>query len=202
MPENVNETASAGATTTPALSEAMRRVFCGPEAALPDMLDARERRAACQRWLLAEAEAGESLLSITLSIPGPHKTSDVLEAVFDELCTRAEEALDGAPVRERTRLGGVSGPELLMLVGLEPLELKRRVSAVEETHPLGRLADLDVLGRTGDTLYSVQRTEIGLPPRRCLICDGEAKACARSRAHTVSDMQERIAEIISQGGCI
>ena len=202
MPENVNETASAGATTTPALSEAARRVFCGPEAALPDMLDARERRAACQRRLLAEAEAGESLLSITLSIPGPHKTSDVLEAVFDELCARAEEALDGAPVRERTRLGGVSGPELLMLVGLELLELKRRVSAVEETHPLGRLADLDVLGRTGDTLYSVQRTEIGLPPRRCLICDGEAKACARSRAHTVSDMQERIAEIISQGGCI
>ena len=38
MPENVNETVSAGATTTPALSEAARRVFCGPEAALPDFL--------------------------------------------------------------------------------------------------------------------------------------------------------------------
>ena len=141
-------------------------------------------------------------LSITLSIPGPHKTSDVLERVFDELVDQAVASLDGAAVRERTSLGGVSGPELMMLVELEPLELKRRVSAVEETHPLGRLADLDVLGRTGDTLFSVQRTEIGLAPRRCLICDGEAKACARSRAHTVLEMQEKIAEIISQGGYI
>ena len=183
-------------------SALVSRVFCGPEAQLPDMLDARERRAAMQRTLLAGARDGESLLSITLSIPGPHKTSDVLERVFDELVDQAVASLDGAAVRERTSLGGVSGPELMMLVELEPLELKRRVSAVEETHPLGRLADLDVLGRTGDTLFSVQRTEIGLTPRRCLICDGEAKACARSRAHTVLEMQEKIAEIISQGGYI
>lgn len=187
---------------TSATSELVDRVFYGPTAQLPDMLDARERRAAMQRTLLADARDGESLLSVTLSIPGPHKTSDVLERVFDELVDRAVDALDGAATRERTRAGGVSGPELMMLVALEPLELKRRVSAVEETHPLGRLADLDVLGRTGDTLFSVQRTEIGLPPRRCLICDGEAKACARSRAHTVIEMQEKIAEIISQGGYI
>lgn len=190
------------ANDEPKLSERAARVFCGPVAELPDMLDARERRAAMQRELLGRAHEGESLLSITLSIPGPHKTSEVLERVFDELSSQAVSALDGAAVREQTRAGGVSGPELMMLVELEPRELKRRVAAVEETHLLGRLADLDVLGRTGDTLFSVQRTEIGLPPRRCLICDGEAKACARSRAHTVHDMQEKIAEIISQGGYI
>ena len=177
-------------------------VFDGPEAALPDMLDARERRAACQRELLADAHDDESLLCITLSIPGPHKTSPVLEHVFDVLAAQAEAALDGAAVRERRALGGVSGPELLMLVALPARETKRRVVQVEQVHPLGRLADLDVLGRTGDTLFSVQRTELGLPPRRCLICDGEAKACARSRAHTVYEMQETIAQMIEQGGYI
>ena len=187
---------------TASLSQRASVVFAGPEAALPDMLDARERRAARQCALLADAGDGESLLSITLSIPGPHKTSAVLERIFDVLVARVELAIADAPVRERCRLGGVSGPELLMLVGLDAHELKRRMVDIEQTHPLGRLADLDVLGRTGDTLFSVQRTELGCPPRSCLICDGEAKACARSRAHTVSEMQEKIAEIISQGGYI
>lgn len=177
-------------------------VFDGPSVELPAMLDARERRAACQRRLLAEADEGESLLSATLSIPGPHKTSAVLEGVFDELMAAADAALADVPVRRRTRLGGPAGPELMELVGLAPEELKRRMTGIEQDHPLGRLADLDVLGRGDAAPRSVSRTELGLPPRRCLICDGEAKACARSRAHTVYEMQEKIAEIIQQGGHI
>ena len=97
---------------------------------------------------------------------------------------------------------GPAGPELMELVGLAPEELKRRMTGIEQDHPLGRLADLDVLGRGDAAPRSVSRTELGLPPRRCLICDGEAKACARSRAHTVYEMQEKIAEIIQQGGHI
>lgn len=177
-------------------------VFDGPSVELPAMLDARERRAACQRRLLAEADEGESLLSATLSIPGPHKTSAVFERVFDDIMAAADAALADVPVRRRTRLGGPAGPELMELVGLAPEELKRRMTGIEQDHPLGRLADLDVLGRGDAAPRSVSRTELGLPPRRCLICDGEAKACARSRAHTVYEMQEKIAEIIQQGGHI
>lgn len=177
-------------------------IFNGPEVQLSQMLDARERRTACQRKLLQAARPGEALLSITLSIPGPHKTSEVLERLFDGIISEVDAALAGVETRERTRLGGATGPELLMLVDLDALELKRRMADIEETSPVGRLADLDVLGRAGDTLYSIQRTEIGLSPRRCLICDGEAKACARSRAHTVKEMQEKIAEIIHRGGYI
>lgn len=190
------------ATNQPALSACAAVVFDGPCVELPQMLDARERRAALQRQLLADADEGESLLSFTLSIPGPHKTSAVLERVFNELASQVDTALADVPVHDRMRAGGATGPEFLMVCGCAPRDLKRLMVAIEETHPLGRLADLDVLGRTGDTLYSVSRTELGLPPRRCLICGGEAKACARSRAHTVQAMQERIAEIIQQGGYI
>ncbi len=202
--EAVDKSEMTGAGERP---DAVAVVFDGPEAALPDMLDARERRAARQRALLAGTASGTdaadaSLLSITLSIPGPHKTSEALMRVFSVLRDAAMDALGATPVLAREELGGVSGPELLAVVGLPARELKRRMVQIEETHPLGRLADLDVLERTGDTLRSVSRTELGLTPRRCLICDGEAKACARSRAHTVREMQERIAEIISQGGYI
>lgn len=196
----------AGAKAMPSGSPAaeaafVASVFDGPEVELAEMLDARERRARIQRDLLAEALPGETLLSATLSIPGPHKTSAVLECAFRELVRALESGFSGARVRSRTRISDASGPELLMLVRMPALELKRLAIDVEEHHPLGRLADFDVVELTDGMPRPVSRTELGLAPRRCLICGGEAKACARSRAHTVKDMQVAIAEIIRQGGC-
>lgn len=218
------------------------------------MLDARERRAACQRELLAEAQAGEALLSFTLSIPGPCKTSAALEAAFIALEGAVLEALDGTEVRRTCRLGGATGPELIMLVALPALELKRRMIAVERKHPLGRLADLDVFAspldegegsggcddplghfesrtdpskrdaahgtgeqsanapgnegnnestsanRASQPLRPIERTELGEPARTCLICGKPAKECARSRTHSVQDMQDTIAKLMYQGG--
>lgn len=176
-------------------------VFDGPEVGLAEMLDARENRARIQRDLLAESLDGETLFSATLAIPGPHKTSSVLERAFAELVGALEAGLAGVRMRARTRLSGAPGPELLMLVKMPALELKRLAIDVEECHPLGRLADFDVVELTDGMPRPVSRTELGLAPRRCLICGDEAKACARSRAHTVKDMQVAIAEIIRQGGC-
>ena len=175
-------------------------VFAGPEVALSDMLAARERRVSCQRAMLAAAGDSEALLCLTLSIPGPVKTSAALERVFDALVSEAKAALADARLLEERSLGGATGREYLALVELPAAELKRRMVGIEETHPLGRLGDLDVLARAGDTLHSVSRTELGFPPRTCLICGNEAKVCARSRAHTVDEMQAEIARIIDQGG--
>ena len=47
-------------------------------------------------------------------------------------------------------------------------------------------------------MVKVDRQEIGLPGRRCLICGGPAKVCARSRAHTVAALQERTHEILRE----
>ena len=40
---------------------------------------------------------------------------------------------------------------------------------IEETHPYGRLVDLDVLWGN-EELKSLHRGDLGLPPRRCFIC--------------------------------
>lgn len=176
-------------------------VFNGPAVTLPEMLEARDRRASEQHRLLAGASEGSSLLSATLAIPGPVKTSPVLFRVFCELMDAAEVALGGTRVLARTDLGGPTGAERLMLVELDGAALKRAMVGVEESHPLGRLIDLDVVGvGPGGNLVPMQRTELGFPARTCLICGGPAKACARSRAHSVEEMQQRIATIIEEGG--
>ena len=189
-----------GATVRDGIDEIVADVFDGPQVALPQMLDAREHRAVEQARLLGSAEGGECLLALTLAIPGPVKTSVALVGAFDELLDEAVEVLDDAQITRSVRYGGATGPECLMLVTMDARELKRRMVAIEQTHPLGRLADLDVLERTDTGLRSVSRTELGFAPRTCLVCGGEAKVCARSRAHSVAEMQRKIATIIEEGG--
>lgn len=88
-----------------------------------------------------------------------------------------------------------TGPEYYLAVSLAPQELKQRMVKIEETHPYGRLVDLDVLWGN-EELKSLHRGDLGLPPRRCFMCQEEAKVCGRNRRHSLEAMQEKITEII------
>ena len=65
---------------------------------------------------------------------------------------------------------------------------------IEETHPLGRLFDMDVYDKTGN---GISREQLGAPPRRCLLCGQGAKSCGRSRSHTIEELYARVEDIIS-----
>ena len=80
-----------------------------------------------------------------------------------------------------------------LLTGLPPLEAKKRACEIEEQHELGRLLDIDVLDEQGVPL---SRELVGRDARRCLICDGDARCCMRSHAHTLEELQTRINEMI------
>ncbi len=66
-------------------------------------------------------------------------------------------------------------------------------SGMKKEPSLGRLFDLDVIRPDG---RQVSRTELGLPQRLCLICGNSAKDCARSRWHTVAELQEKTRSIL------
>ena len=51
-------------------------------------------------------------------------------------------------------------------------------------HPPGRL--------------KVDREELNLEGRRCLICGGPAKVCSSRRIHTVAELQEKTTEILTE----
>lgn len=66
---------------------------------------------------------------------------------------------------------------------------------IEEADGLGRLFDMDVLAPDGRKL---DRGELGLPPRRCLICGGPAAECASRRAHTARELQGRTRKVLCE----
>lgn len=174
-------------------------VFDGPAVDLMSMLDARESRVRVQQKLL-EANPTNAMLSATMNIPGEVKTSEVIREVFTTVIEAAERVLSDIIVTDQEYRDLPTGPEYYLTLPLTSVELKQRMIQLEQNHPWGRLLDLDVLWLKDGTLTSVSRETLNLPARTCFICNENAKDCGRSRRHSVSQMQQVIADLI-QSGC-
>ena len=153
-----------------------------------DMMEARDRRAETQRRLLDQYR--QTLLCFTMNIPGPEKDNALIRQGFalgQDALRQGFARLGVQPLYQETRCQA-TGCEGYYVLPLPPLTVKRLTADIEEATPEGRLFDMDVLRPDG---AKVERQEVGLPSRRCLICGQEAYACARSRAHTVAELREK-----------
>lgn len=152
-----------------------------------DMADARDARALAQRQMLAEF--GVPLVSLSMNIAGPVKSTRAIEYAFDRALFEVHAqlaALGGALEQRVERL--FTGSQALFAVDSSALKIKKSMCWIEENTPLGRLFDIDVLDSDGQ---KIDRTQLGLPVRRCLICGEQASVCARSRAHSVEELLAR-----------
>ena len=156
----------------------------GRAVALDDILAARDARVARQQAMQA---AGGVLLSLTLVAPGAVKRSPLLDAIFAAALDAIRPLVDDA--RARIEAVDDSGHHALYLLDGEARDWKTRMLALENRAPLSRLWDIDIIDRDG---VAVSRRDLGLPPRRCLICDDDAKTCARERRHSIAALQADI----------
>ncbi len=165
------------------------------QVSLPEMLDARERRATEQRRLLNTFH--ETLLCFTMNIAGPVKNSERIRAGFEIGKKRLKDRLRAAGIRWtlREEINEKTGNEIIYVLAQNPLSIKKITSEIEEESTLGRLFDMDVLGPDGE---KADREQIGFPGRRCLICGKPAKECARSRTHTVEELQKKTTQILDE----
>jgi holo-ACP synthase len=72
---------------------------------------------------------------------------------------------------------------------MDPLEVKVRTVEIENSHPLGRLIDIDVFKPDG---IALSRTELGLSQRKCYLCNDVAHNCVRSHKHSTEEIIEYI----------
>lgn len=159
---------------------------------LPQLLAARDARAALERDLLAQY-ARCTLVVLTVVVPGAEKRTEASLLVARAACAALDKLL-AAHCRHRLERDLATGFEAYWLVDLPQLEAKRRTVELEDTHPLGRLFDVDIILPEGRPL---SRTELGAPPRRCLLCDREARFCMRNGSHTREELHAKIAQMIA-----
>ena len=88
-----------------------------------------------------------------------------------------------------------TGPEAFLILDGSAKDSKQAAIEFEDNDNLGRLFDIDVLNKQHGH-YS--RVELGMQTRKCLICNENAKECARSRKHSVAELQNKISEIYAE----
>ena len=162
------------------------------EITLDQLLKARDDRYARQLALTREWP-DRTLVCLTVVLPGPVKRDDRSLKVAEAAVAAVQEMLR-PEVHELYDLE--TGYEGYFLVDGDLLEVKRACCRIEDTHPYGRLMDLDVLERVGDTVVPVGRDRVGEEPRRCLLCDRPARECMRAHAHPYGDIFRAIDKIL------
>lgn len=87
-----------------------------------------------------------------------------------------------------------TGPEVIIKTSRPAHEIKLLMIELEESLPLGRLLDIDVLTEGS----ALSREAMGLNPRRCFLCDKPARECSRSAAHPLTALLEAIETLMLQ----
>lgn len=170
----------------------------GAQGLMESPLDARETRWRRRLDLAAALPPGCSLLSFTLRMPAPLRLGGGYDRAagewFDEL--RGFLARKGLPVLSYEFRVSADGPEGFCAVRGEGNDVKRRAVAFEETDPCGALVDVDVTCPDGSV---PGRRELELPPRRCVVCGGEAAPCVTGRAHSAEELRTAVEHIAERG---
>ncbi len=158
---------------------------------LTEMLDAREHRAQAQNELLRQADPAFCLVSLSLNIAGGVKRTPKTRLLFD----RGLKAFDqlGFPEEQRQITDAKTGTEALILLHADAARVKAALERLEDAFPAARLFDFDVLNAQGEKLSRST-------PRKCLVCDGPAAVCARSRAHGL-DAVKAATDALLDGFC-
>ncbi len=158
------------------------------EITLQEMLDAREQRVRRQQELLCAYSA--PLLCITMNIAGPVKTTPLIERGFQAGLDALEKRLSGGIIRHREITHAATGSTAYYAVDLPAEELKNLCQEIEESAPIGRLFDMDVLTPTGEKL---QRKTL----RGCLVCGAPGRDCAARRLHSVAELQSATVKLLT-----
>jgi len=168
-------------------------VYHGPVVSLEQVLDSRENRANKQReWVQTHSLP---LVSFSINMMGEVKKNTIAQIAFYAGVEAIFSACDDAQLTliRHESVEADSGYELLAAIYThDVISLKKRMIAIEEEHTLGRLFDIDVIPQN---LQPISRQEVNRSPRRCLVCDSEAKLCARTRAHTKAQLINKMMEM-------
>ena len=161
--------------------------------ALDQLLASRDRRWHRQQELLRE-HPDETLLCLTVIMPGAVKRNR-FSLVVAQAATEAMRVAFADSITWMEERDLETGFEAYAFTTHPLLDAKRMACHIEEEHPLGRLFDLDVIDTTGTP---VSRSAIGAEPRRCLLCQQEARFCMRNHTHSREELQARIEKIVDE----
>lgn len=158
---------------------------------LSALLDAKEHRSQQQQTLLQRYQ--KPLISFTINYPGAIKYNPEVQQFFKLGCDAILEQFKTVPLLFEQQELLVTGATAFFVFDMNAKSLKERCIQLEQSdESWRRLWDIDVFDP--NTKKALSRTEFAYAPRKCLICEHSAKECARSKAHSLSEIQSVITQ--------
>ena len=161
------------------------------EITLDALLQSRAARHALQQQLIQQ-HPGSTLVCLTVVMPGSVKRNlysvVTAQAALTAMLDRLGEHVQATRARDLQ-----TGYEAYLISDLPALETKRVTCDIEDSHPLGRLFDIDVMDSDGNP---INRQTVGCEPRRCLLCHHEARWCMRNHSHSQEELMAHIQRLI------
>ncbi len=161
------------------------------EITLDALLHSRDERHALQQQLIQQHPGG-TLLCLTVVMPGSVKRNlysvVTAQAALTALLDRLGEHIKATRARDLA-----TGYEAYLITDLPALEAKRVTCDIEDSLPLGRLFDIDVMDADG---VPISRQTVGGEPRRCLLCDHESRWCMRNHSHSQEELMAHIKMVV------
>ena len=166
----------------------------GSSQGIEEVLNNRDQRVAFQENLVSKFPK-DAIVAVKLNIPGPIKNNEMIRHLFELGLNSFLKFLKSKNVliKLQANWNKETGNEAFFTSETEPVEMKKCAVDFEDNDPLGRLFDIDVMGK--GKASSISRVILGLPVRKCFICNRPAKECARSRRHSVADLQQKINQV-------
>ncbi len=157
------------------------------EVTLNQILNARDERAKKQKSIFSRFKY--PLISFTMNIAGPIKTSPLIERAFYEGIKLLKENLIYEEIAYEDIAIEITGCEAMFSVNADASKLKDICICIEDSLSIGRLFDMDVIDIDEKKL---ERKNV----RGCLVCGAPGRTCAAGRVHSVNELQIATKEII------
>ncbi len=154
---------------------------------LNQILHSRDERVKKQKNILNRFKY--PIISFTMNIAGPVKTSPLIERAFFEGIRLLKESLPKDSIAHQDINIKPTGCEAIFSVNANASKIKDICTNIEDSLSIGRLFDMDVIDADESKL---ERKNI----RGCFVCGAPGRNCAASRAHSVVELQTATREII------
>lgn len=150
-----------------------------------EILQSREDRRDKQIDLINRYNS--TLISFTLNTPGIVKDNEMYRGIhregIKEICKLLKE--NRIPIIFQEEINKPTGSEGYIAVDIDSKKIKKLLIELEEIHPLGRIFDIDVFDNNH---RQISRSNLGLNPRRCLLCGKDARICAKDKSHSYVEL--------------
>ncbi|RHO96821.1 citrate lyase holo-[acyl-carrier protein] synthase [Clostridium sp. AF37-5AT] len=168
-------------------------VITGTPVTSEELRAARDRHV-LEKWELLSAGDGSCLVEFSLNIAGAVKVFPFARTAFREELRELQEKLGRFSIKNTKICEEPTGDHAFFLLDSPEIPVKQFLVSIEESHPLGRLFNLDVCGLGG---VSVKRQDLHLLPRTCLVCGGNANICQAKKRHSMELIQWQTARLFN-----